>query len=164
MKEKDVVQRITPHFTLHEITESVAARQHNLPNNLPPELYQNALRMCQFLEEIREHMRTINPSAYIKVTSLYRSPAVNKAVGGSATSAHMKALACDFEVQGIDNITVCREIAKKFAGRFDQLIYEFGPSGWVHVGLSRSDATNRHQLLSAVKENGKTMYKQGIIA
>ena len=146
--------KLTEHFTLEEMTHSETASRLGLDNSLPEELRPNALKVAEALEIIRAHF-----DSAVHVTSCYRAVAVNKAVGGSATSAHCFALAADHEVSGVSNIVVCRWIAENIPD-FDQVIYEFGPSGWVHVGFTNGKP--RKQQLTAVKRDGKTVYLPGL--
>jgi hypothetical protein len=147
---------VTPHFTWRELLTSSAAVRLGL-DNIPAsdDVYANMRRIAEALEAIRTHF-----DRPIRVVSCYRSPDVNKAVGGSATSAHRFGAAADFTVQGTPNIDVCYAIPEVLAD-FDQIIYEFGPTGWVHLGLATKP---RRQPLTAVKVAGKTVYKQGIVA
>ena len=147
--------KLTEHFTTEEFERSSTAIRLGLDNTIPEEIMPNAKLMAATLETIRAKF-----SRPIRVTSCYRSPEVNKAVGGSPKSAHLNALAVDFTVEGFDNRRVC-EILKTMLTNFDQIIYEFGESGWVHLGLSKT--APRGEVLSAVKEGGKTVYKKGIV-
>ena len=144
---------LTPHFTIEEMQNSATGTRLGIKNVIPPALIANAKRVAEALELIRAHY-----GVSIHVTSCYRSPELNKAVGGSTSSAHMTASAADFEVLGHANIDVCN-IIPSIIKDFDQIIYEFGPTGWVHLGFGDK---NRKQLLSAIKNNGKTVYLQGI--
>lgn len=98
--------------------------------------------------------------AKLPFTSFYRSPKLNKAIGGSSSSQHSKGQAIDIDVDGMSNITnsvVFNAILNLF--EFDQLIWEFGDSkspAWVHVSYKKEG--NRKQVLSATKINGKTVY------
>lgn len=147
--------QLTTHFTLDEMTRSETAIRKGLDNTCPDDLLSNMKMVAEALELVREFF--VRP---IHVTSCYRSPEVNKAVGGSPTSAHRFALAADFEVSGVPNIEVCQKI-QAVVPDFDQIIYEFGPSGWIHLGLRH--ATPRRQLLTAAKVGGKTVYAPGIV-
>ena len=118
------------------------------------EIENNIIRCAQFLQELRDK---INKS--IRVFSCYRSPKVNKAVGGSKTSAHMQGLAVDFEVTGMSNKELAEYIRDNFTD-YDQIILEFPPGGWVHVGIA-TETSNRKQNLTAKKKNGKTVYSSG---
>lgn len=148
--------KLTEHFSTDEFSRSSTAIRMGLDNTIPEELMGNAKLMAATLETIRT--RFARP---IHVTSCYRSPEVNKAVGGSKASAHRFALAADFTVEGFDNRRVC-EILQTMLTNFDQIINEFPENGgWVHLGLSKTSP--RGEVLSAVKEGGKTIYKKGIV-
>lgn len=144
---------LSPHFTLAELIYSPTAVRFGLDNTPPEDLIPNLRLVAGALEVVRAHF-----GAPIHANSGYRAPAVNHAVGGSPTSAHRFGLAADFTVQGVANIDVCRWIEAATMA-FDQVIYEFGPEGWVHLGLAEKP---RHQALTAVKEHGQTIYKAGI--
>lgn len=148
--------RITEHFTKEEMERSSTAIRLGLQNECPQELLANMLNVANHLEVIRAHF-----GKSIHVTSCYRAPEVNAAVGGSKTSAHRFAHAADFEVYDTDNLSVCEWIAENMKG-FDQVIYEFGPTGWVHLGFTNGKP--REQKLTATKESGKTVYRDGLIA
>jgi zinc D-Ala-D-Ala carboxypeptidase len=146
--------KITEHFTKAEMERSSTAARLGLANICPPELVSNMVNVAAHLETIRAHF-----NSPIHVTSCYRSPAVNSAVGGSSTSAHRYAHAADFEVQGVANIDLCRWAAENIQD-FDQIIYEFGATGWCHIGFT--SGTPRKQILSAVKIKNRTVYRQGL--
>ncbi len=152
----DLDRHVTEHFTLREMLRSEAATRHGL-SNLPEsqEILDNIERVAEALEKIRAHY-----GRPVVVTSCYRSIVVNSAVGGARTSAHLKGLAADHTVPGIPLPDLCREIPQ-IVPDFDQIIYEFGPSGWCHLGLSVGEP--RRQLLTAVKRGGRTVYKIGIV-
>jgi len=91
---------------------------------------------------------------------------LNEAVGGSSKSQHCKGEAVDIEVPGVANYDIAKWIEDNL--EYDQLILEFytpgiPDSGWVHVSY-RDDGENRGQSLTAMKEDGKTVYKPGLIA
>jgi hypothetical protein len=147
--------KLSEHFSTEEFTRSSTAIRLGLQNEIPPELMDNARLMAATLETIRAKF-----AQPIRVTSCYRSPEVNKAVGGSATSAHRYALATDFTIDGFSNRRVC-EILQPMIINFDQIIYEFGEAGWIHLGLAKT--APRGEVLSAVKDGGKTIYNKGIV-
>lgn len=148
--------RLTEHFTKEEMEKSSTAIRLGISNICPTEFVPNMMRVAVHGEKIREHY--LSP---VKVTSCYRSPALNNAVGGSKTSAHSSASAMDCAVEGIGVLELCKWCAENIAD-YDQIIYEFGEDGWMHIGFTVG--TPRKQLLTAVKENGKTVYKKGLIA
>lgn len=122
-------KKLTEHFTLEEMVLSQTAARLGIDNTPTPEILKNLRVTAAKLEEIRTLLR-----APILVSSGYRAPAVNAAVGGSKNSAHMLGLAADFTAPGFGTVL---QLARKIAASgivYDQLIYEFGT--WVHIGLS----------------------------
>ena len=115
---------------------------------------------------IRDRLQPVrNEFGPIRINSGYRSPALNKAVGGSKTSQHCSGQAADFESSRISNPELATWIAKNLD--FDQLILEFYDgkdphSGWVHCSY-KLDGTNRGSKLTALRVNGKTQYKKGLL-
>jgi zinc D-Ala-D-Ala carboxypeptidase len=112
------------------------------------------------LQPIRDHF---NKS--VTVNSGYRSPEVNAAVGGSKTSDHCKGQAADIEIAGVPNAELAEWIRDNLA--FTQVILEFytqgiPDSGWVHV--SYDPANLKKQSLTAIKQDGKTVYLPGLVA
>jgi zinc D-Ala-D-Ala carboxypeptidase len=97
------------------------------------------------------------------LSSGYRSVALNKAVGGSATSQHSKGEAIDIDMdghKGPTNAEVFNYIKENL--NFDQLIWEFGSKtspDWVHVSYKKG-GPQRKQILRAVRNStGKTIYE-----
>jgi hypothetical protein len=145
---------LSAHFTLEEFTSSQTAARLGIDNTLPPALYANARRVCERLELVRrlvnQHQKTLgvpnpNKEIPIMISSGYRCRALNEAIGGSASSAHMNALAVDFTIPAFGKpITVAQFIAANGI-EFDQLIYEFGT--WVHLGLTAIEAAERGEIL-----------------
>lgn len=125
--------RLTRNFTLDEFEASETAARRGIDNQAPPEVVNALMYTAQALEVVRRELG--HP---IIITSGYRSPELNAAIGGSANSQHMKGQAADIIVPGFGRpIEVCRRILE--AGIvFDQLIHEFG--GWTHVSFVPSGA------------------------
>jgi zinc D-Ala-D-Ala carboxypeptidase len=97
-------------------------------------------------------VRSLLGGVAIHINSSYRGPALNAAIGGSKTSAHMKGLAADFIAPSFGSVL---EIAQAIAASgivFDQLIHEYGT--WVHIGLAATGKTPRQQKLSIFKGTG----------
>ncbi|MDP1616772.1 D-Ala-D-Ala carboxypeptidase family metallohydrolase [Phenylobacterium sp.] len=117
---------LSAHFSLEEMT---ATQQRGLDNRPPPAV----LKQLKATARVLETVRVLLGGSPILITSGYRSPAVNRAVGGSATSAHMRGEAADFICPRFGSpLAVCRAIADSDLA-FDQLIEEAG--AWVHLGL-----------------------------
>lgn len=136
--------KLTDHFSWEEVVRSQTATRKGIDNSLPPELTTNVQRVADTME----HVRTILGDMPLKINSWYRCPELNKAIGGSPKSAHMKGLAVDFEPLHMTNAHAFELIATSDI-EFDQLIHERTRSGadWIHLGLSAT--VNRHQVLAA---------------
>lgn len=126
---------LTPHFTLAEMTHSGTAERLRLAN-IPDEAARAAL---QHTAEMLERIRAVLDAPVI-VTSAYRAPAVNHAVGGATTSDHMSGQAADILVP---RFGTPYRVAKTLAPLVDtlgigQIILE-GVKGkqWVHVSTRR---------------------------
>ena len=146
-------QRLSDHFSLAEMTHSATAARKGIANVAPPEIVDALILTADRMEKVRSLLGD-NP---ITVLSGYRSPAVNKAVGGSKTSAHMTGHAVDFICPRFGTpAQVAAHLAKHLTG-FDQIIEEFGE--WVHIGFGPG---KRRELLTARKVGGRTQYKPGI--
>ena len=123
---------LSPHFTLQEFTYSQTASREGIPNQPDATAMENLKRTADVMEKVR----TMCGNKPVTITSGYRGPQLNAAVGGSSTSAHCHGLAADFIIPGCgDPYAVCKIIEPhmKELG-IDQLIWEYGD--WVHLGLS----------------------------
>jgi len=151
--------RLTKNFPLQEMIASDTARRLNISNEPNRRVLLNLMRLTSCLEVVREAVAFrkgyICP---IIVTSGYRSPELNKAIGGSRTSAHCLGLAADLRCPQITPFELATIIAGTI-NNYDQVILEF--DSWVHLGL-RASSNPRMQKLTAVKRNGKTHYKSGL--
>ena len=99
----------------------------------------------------------------ITISSGYRSPQLNEAIGGSSSSQHCKGQAADIEVAGVPNYHLAKWIKENTD--FDQVILEFytpgiPDSGWVHVSYNTEG--NRGKSLTASRVDGKTQYSLGL--
>lgn len=142
----DAGHRLSQNFTLGEFTRSQTAIRRGIRNVPTAEHVRNMELLCrEVLEPLRAQFR--RP---VVISSGFRSAALNRAIGGSATSQHSQGEAADIEIPGVDNRVVARWIRDNLV--FDQLILEaYRPgvpnSGWVHVSYSRHRA--RKQVLTA---------------
>lgn len=144
--------KLSAHFALEELTVSAAAARLGLNNAPPPPVRATLEATAARMEQVR----ALLGNKPIIVLSGYRSPAVNKAVGGSATSAHRIGHAVDFICPGFGTpAEVARHLAVNLKA-FDQLIEEFGQ--WVHIGFGPGA---RRQYLKARKVAGRTVYSPG---
>lgn len=128
---------MTPNFTLAEFVASDAAARRNFDNRLPEALRPAALSTLEMMERIRAHLSSVaGRDIPIRVTSGYRSPALNLAIGGSSTSDHVRARAVDWKAPAFGTpLDCCRALAPHVAALgIGQLIHEFG--SWVHVSTA----------------------------
>jgi len=139
---------LSRNFTLAELTDT----DTGLPNNPSQEEIRNLKLLVQkVLQPVRDKFGVIN------VTSGYRSPGVNSAVGGSATSDHVHGRAADIQCE--DMAEVFKYIRKYLP--FKQLIWEFGTDAqpkWIHIAYDANN--NKGEVLKAIKKGGKTKYIQ----
>jgi zinc D-Ala-D-Ala carboxypeptidase len=131
---------LTPHFTLAEFTASDTAARLAIDNSLPASLLIAATNTAQLLEQIRNRLTALaGRPVPIILTSGYRCPALNQAIGSSAGSDHPKAMAADFKAPAFGTpYEVARALAP-LVGELDigQLIHEYG--SWIHVSTRRPD-------------------------
>ena len=151
--------RLSNNFTLQEYTKSQTAIRQGLDNTPSEEhLAKAKLLFEKVVQPVRDNF------GVTVINSGYRGSALNQAVGGSSKSQHCKGEAVDIECPGTANYDVAKWIQDTLD--FDQLILEFytpgiPDSGWVHV--SYKSEGNRKSILTAMKENGKTVYKPDLI-
>jgi hypothetical protein len=145
--------KLSNSFNLIEFTSSETASRRGIDNTPSIAVIENLRLLCEnVLQPLRDkYGKSIN------ITSGYRSPKLNKAIGGSSTSQHCYGQAADIQVDKKDYLKVW-EILKTLP--FDQIIFEFGTESapdWIHVSFVQGK--NRGQKLKAVKNIfGKTQY------
>jgi len=147
--------RISEHISLKEAVRSNTAERlsiSNMPDN--ETLITMQITSEHVFEPLRNHF-----NEQIYVSSFYRSPELNQAIGGSKTSQHCLGEAIDIDdvYSKATNADFFNYIKDRL--EFDQLIWEFGDDNnpaWVHVSYRLGD--NRMRVLKAIKENGRTKY------
>ena len=129
------------YFTIAEMTRSDTADRLGIDNRLPKDLLPNVRRLiAEVLDPLREWY-----GKPVYINSGYRCEALNKAVGGSATSDHMKGRAADITGGSPSENKKLFNLVQSLNLPFDQLIDEKNFS-WVHVSY-RSEKENRKQVL-----------------
>lgn len=151
------MERISKHITYKEAVRSNTALRLNI-NNIPNDYeISNMVGIASnVFEPLREYV-----GGPIKINSMFRSEALNRAIGGSSRSQHCQGRAID-----LDDTFGYKTNAEMFNYiknnlNFDQLIWEFGDDtnpDWVHVSFVSNDE-NRGRCLKAEKVNGKTSYR-----
>ena len=146
--------RLSKNFVLSEMTRSNTARRKVISNEPEKEHLAN---LQTLVTELIQPMRdAIGP---IRVTSGYRSPKLNRAIGGSSRSQHCKGQAMDLQFWkgGEMNNKVMYDWILDSGLEFDQMINEFDYA-WIHISFN--SGKNRKQVLEAYKnDQGKTAYR-----
>lgn len=151
--------QLSKNFSLAEMVKSEAAIRLGLDNNPNQEQIENLKTLVkEVLQPIRD-----NFGKPVKVNSGFRCPYVNLKIGGSKNSDHCKGLAADIEIPSFSNYLLAKWIKDNL--KYTQLILEFytkgvQDSGWVHVSYDKNNL--KKEDLTAIKENGKTVYLKGL--
>ena len=147
--------RLSKNFTLSEITKSNTAKRLGITNAPNQEHLKN---MQILIRDLIQPMRdTLGP---IRISSGYRSPVLNRAIGGSTKSQHCKGQALDLQFwkEGEMCNKEIYDWVLKEGIEFDQMINEFD-FAWIHISL-RPDGKNCKMVLEAYKDDdGDTAYK-----
>lgn len=152
-------------FDEERLTFSETAVNKGIDNSLPEALVPNAVRLATTLAFLEGELHREFPGSRLYLSSGYRCPELNVAVGGSATSDHMSARAADIKTTAMPAHQFATWIKSKLT-EFDQIILEFGR--WVHVSVPREGKAARMNVITAVKRPNKqgkleTVYLQGIV-
>ena len=135
------------YFTMKEMTRSSTAVRRGIDNTPDDSIRYNLEILMGVLDVIRDAW-----GSAINVTSGYRCPALNKAVNGSKTSAHLMGFAADLKpVKGTPHqlAVFIRDYCKEHGLLYDQIIKErSGSSTWCHFGLYSPTGMQRRQFLS----------------
>lgn len=151
--------KLSPNFTLEELTVSDYADRHGLDNTPANEHLYNLKRLAAFLEALRAML-----GKPISVNSAYRSPEVNAAIKGSKTSQHCHGTAADIKVSGmVPDQVVKRIIASTLP--YDQVIREFSDpvrgGGWTHVSIPNTRDAKPRKMALVIDKQGTRPYKSG---
>ena len=147
---------ISKHISYKEGVYSITATRLGI-NNTPND---DQLKNMELVaEEVFEPLRGYVDGP-IKINSFFRSPDLNKAIGGSTKSQHCKGQAIDIDdtYGKMKNSEMYYWIKEHLD--FDQMIWEFGDDDnpdWVHISYV-SPEDNRNRCLKAYREDGKTKY------
>jgi len=152
--------KLSKNLSLKECVRSGTADRLGI-NNVPDDewVIENLRQVAErIFQPCREHF-----GSPLYVSSGYRSPELNRAIGGSKRSQHMEGRALDLDADvfgGFSNAELFHYIKDNL--EFDQMVWEFGDGdnpSWVHVSYVH-DGPNRGRCLEAYRDSdGKTAYK-----
>ena len=135
--------KLSEHFTLGEMTRSNSHPEvYNIPSH---EAIANLTNLSKWLEVLRERA-----GAPIIINSGYRSPQLNKRIGGVPTSNHLTGCAADIRVENMEQLiryaAILLDYAKESKQEFDELLIEKNSHGaiWLHFAVRPSG--NRHKV------------------
>lgn len=141
-------------FTIRELAHSSTAQKLGIDNNPPANIRAHLTETMTLLESIRNEwgkyceVHNLGTPSLI-VSSGYRSPALNKAVGGVKNSSHVLGYAADIVPTNGKQDEFEYFMAEVFAKKgyaYDQIIVERSKSArWVHVGYKKADGSQRRQ-------------------
>ena len=137
---------LSEHFTLGELTKTKVELE-NVPNEVQVE---NLKRLCRWLEQLRRRWNNLYGEGDdpIVINSGFRSPEVNKAVGGVSTSNHLTGCAVDIRCIGIEQAlryAACLlDISDLSHEDFDELLIEKKRNViWIHFAVRPSSNRRR---------------------
>lgn len=143
--------RLSPHFTLEELTFSQTAQRKGIDNAPSIEIVAHLTTLAEGLEKVRSLL-----GEPIHITSGYRCQLLNAAIGGARHSAHMAGYAADFVCPGFGSpLQIVKAIAQSDIA-FDQCIQE---GTWVHISF---DPAMRREVLTANFHQGEAYYTEGV--
>ena len=143
--------QLSEHFSLEQLIQSETALERRIDNTPPPASVENLRRLAEGLEQVQALLESP-----LLISSGYRCPALNMAVGGSPGSQHVRGLAADFTCQDFGTPLAIAQAIGASDIEFDQCILEYGR--WVHISFS---AAPRGRLLT-IHDASSQGYLEGL--
>ena len=139
--------KLSEHFVLGEFTKSGSHPEvYNIPSH---EAIANLTNLSKWLEVLRERAGTP-----IRINSGYRSPQLNKRIGGVPTSNHLTGCAVDIRVENMEQLlryaVILLDISRDWHQDFDELLIEKNRYGaiWLHFAVRPKDNRRKVCFLS----------------
>ncbi len=120
---------LTRNFSLSQLTYSETAERERIDNTPGADVRANLARLAQGLEQVQA--LTGHP---LDISSAYRSPELNRRIGGAASSQHTRGEAADFTCAAFGPPLAVVKAIRDSDIEFDQCILEY--ARWVHVSFS----------------------------
>ena len=141
--------RLTPHFTLQELTFSQTATRKGIDNTPEPKILDNLFILANGMEDVRNLL-----NAPVHISSGYRCIELNDLLGSKRTSQHTQGLACDFtsNAYGTPSDVVLAIVSSNIP--YDQVILEFDK--WVHISFPADKEKPRQQAFVINKSGVKS--------
>lgn len=136
------------HFTIEELTFSERARAQGIDNTPTQEALENLKVLMAGLEEVRAII-----GKPMLISSGYRCPELNKAIGGAKKSAHVEGFAADFTCPQFGTPDKAVRAISASGIKFDQCIFEDMGTRWVHISFAPA---MRQQVLRIYKRGALT--------
>ena len=143
--------KLSPHFTLGEMTKSNSHPEvYNIPSH---EAIANLTNLTKWLEVLRKRYNAKYGVGEepIRINSGYRSPQLNKKIGGVATSNHLTGCAVDIRVLGMEQLiryaAILLDISNETHQEFDELLIERNRYGAIWLHFAVRPANNRRKIL-----------------
>lgn len=140
---------LTDHFSLEELTFSQTATRKGINNEPSESVKKNLEGLAKGLERVRAIL--LCP---LHISSGYRSVELNRAIGGTAKSAHIDGYAADFTAPAFGTPEAIVRQLKRSGIKADQVIME---QNWVHISFAPA---MRNQFLTATFKNGVASYSE----
>ena len=139
---KNEEMRLSVNFSLRELCKT----KTGIENVANEEQVENLKRVCGWLEKLRKRWNDLygDGDDPIIINSGFRSPEVNKAVGGAPTSNHLTGCAVDIRVAGLEQLlryaVILLDISDESGEVFDELLLERNKAGryWLHFAVRPS--------------------------
>ena len=147
--------KLSDHFKLGEMTKSSSHPEvYNIPSH---EAIANLKRLCVWLEVLRKRYNDKYGEGEdpIRINSGYRSPQLNKKIGGAAGSNHLTGCAVDIRVLGMEQLiryaTILLDYADESRQDFDELLIERNRYGaiWLHFAVKAKGNRRKVRLIQA---------------
>lgn len=129
---------LSANFTLDEVTHSQTAARMGINNDVPLDLLMNVKKAALGMEQVRAALG----GKPVLVSSWYRCPELNAAVGSKPNSIHLTGLAVDFTCPAFGDVDAVVKKIMSTSIAYQQIIREF--DRWVHIAFN---GAGRHALI-----------------